>query len=231
MKFLINPNKFNQLTDIIIKPVFYLSMVTLAMGLIFALFLSPNDYQQGSTVRIMYVHVPSAWLALLTFAIMTIYSIIALAFKIPFGFIINSAVAPVGALFTLTCLVTGSLWGKPMWGTWWVWDARLTSVAILFIIYLIIIIINFSFENRDIREKIVAVFVIIGSINLPIIKFSVDWWNTLHQPASISKLSSPSIDPSMLRPLLIMTVAFMLIGLLIALIRIKSEILSRKNNI
>ena len=231
MKFLINPNKFNQLTDIIIKPVFYLSMVTLFIGLIFALFLSPNDYQQGLTVRIMYVHVPSAWLALLTFAIMTIYSIIALAFKIPFGFIINSAVAPVGALFTLTCLVTGSLWGKPMWGTWWVWDARLTSVAILFIIYLIIIIINFSFENRDIREKIVAVFVIIGSINLPIIKFSVDWWNTLHQPASISKLSSPSIDPSMLRPLLIMTVAFMLIGLLIALIRIKSEILSRKNNI
>ena len=231
MKFLINPNKFNQLTDIIIKPVFYLSMVTLAVGLIFALYLSPNDYQQGSTVRIMYVHVPSAWLALLTFAIMTFYSIIALAFKIPFGFIINSAVAPVGALFTLTCLVTGSLWGKPMWGTWWVWDARLTSVAILFIIYLIIIIINFSFENRDIREKIVAVFVIIGSINLPIIKFSVDWWNTLHQPASISKLSSPSIDPSMLRPLLIMTVAFMLIGLLIALIRIKSEILSRKNNI
>ncbi|SVA81964.1 uncharacterized protein METZ01_LOCUS134818 [marine metagenome] len=231
MKFLINPNKFNQLTDIIIKPVFYLSMVTLAIGLIFALFLSPNDYQQGLTVRIMYVHVPSAWLAILTFAIMTIYSIIALAFKIPFGFIINSAVAPVGALFTLTCLVTGSLWGKPMWGTWWVWDARLTSVAILFIIYLIIIIINFSFENRDIREKIVAVFVIIGSINLPIIKFSVDWWNTLHQPASISKLSSPSIDPSMLRPLLIMTVAFMLIGLLIALIRIKSEILSRKNSI
>ena len=231
MKFFINPSKFNQLTDIIIKPVFYLSIVTLAVGLIFALYLSPNDYQQGSTVRIMYVHVPSAWLALLTFAIMTIYSIIALAFKIPFGFIINSAVAPIGAIFTLICLVTGSLWGKPMWGTWWVWDARLTSVAILFIIYLIIIIINFSFENRVIREKIVAVFVIIGSINLPIIKFSVDWWNTLHQPASISKLSSPSIDPSMLRPLLIMTVAFMLIGLLIALIRIKSEILFRKNNI
>ena len=231
MKFFINPSKFNQLTDIIIKPVFYLSMVTLAVGLIFALYLSPNDYQQGSTVRIMYVHVPSAWLALLTFAIMTIYSIIALAFKIPFGFIINSAVAPIGAIFTLICLVTGSLWGKPMWGTWWVWDARLTSVAILFIIYLIIIIINFSFENRNIREKIVAVFVILGSINLPIIKFSVDWWNTLHQPASISKLSSPSIDPSMLRPLLIMTVAFMLIGFLIALIRIKSEILARKNSI
>ena len=161
MKFFINPSKFNQLTDIIIRPVFYLSMITLTVGLIFALYLSPNDYQQGSTVRIMYVHVPSAWLALLTFAIMTIYSIIALAFKIPFGFIINSAVAPIGAIFTLICLVTGSLWGKPMWGTWWVWDARLTSVAILFIMYLIIIIINFSFENRNVREKIIAVFVII----------------------------------------------------------------------
>ena len=228
MKFFINPSKFNQLTDIIIKPVFYLSMLTLAVGLIFALYLSPNDYQQGSTVRIMYVHVPSAWLALLTFAIMTIYSIIALAFKIPFGFIINSAVAPIGAIFTLICLVTGSLWGKPMWGTWWVWDARLTSVAILFIIYLIIIIINFSFENRDIREKIVAIFVIIGSINLPIIKFSVDWWNTLHQPASINKLSSPSIDLSMLIPLIIMTISFILIGLFIAILRIKSEILERK---
>jgi len=231
MKFLINPNKFNQLTDIIIKPVFYLSIITLAVGLIFAFLLSPNDYQQGLTVRIMYVHVPSAWLALMIFVIMTIYSIIALAFKIPFGFIVNSAIAPIGALFTLTCLITGSLWGKPMWGTWWVWDARLTSVAILFIIYLIIIIINYSFENRNIREKIVAVFVIIGSINLPIIKFSVDWWNTLHQPASISKLSSPSIDPSMLRPLIIMTVFFILIGLLMALFRMKTEILYRKNNI
>ena len=147
MKFLINPNKFNKLADIIIKPVFYLSILTLTTGLIFALFLSPNDYQQGLTVRIMYVHVPSAWLALLTFVIMTIYSIIALAFKIPFGFIITSAVAPIGALFTLTCLVTGSLWGKPMWGTWWVWDARLTSVAILLLIYLTIIILKKSFSK------------------------------------------------------------------------------------
>jgi len=228
MKFLINPNKFNKLTDIILKPLFYLCVITMAVGLLFALYFSPNDYQQGLTVRIMYVHVPSAWLAILTFAIMTVYSIIALAFKIPFGFIVNSAIAPIGATFTFLCLVTGSLWGKPMWGTWWVWDARLTSVAILFIIYLIIIILNYSFENRSLREKIVAVFVIIGSVNLPIIKFSVDWWNTLHQPASISKLSSPSIDPSMLRPLLIMTAAFMLIGLLIALLRIKSEVISRK---
>ena len=231
MRFLINPNKFNQLANNLIKPVFYLSIITLGIGLLFALYFSPEDYQQGATVRIMYIHVPSAWLALITFAIMTIYSIIGLAFKIPFGFIIIKAIAPIGAIFTLICLVTGSLWGKPMWGTWWVWDARLTSVAILFIIYLIIIFLNSSFDNRELKEKIVAVFVIIGSINLPIIKFSVDWWNTLHQPASISKLSAPSIDPAMLRPLLIMTAAFILIGLLIALLRIKSEIFLRKKNL
>ena len=191
-------------------------------------FLSPNDYQQGLTVRIMYVHVPSAWLAMLTFLIMTVYSIIGLAFKTPFSFIINSAVAPIGATFTLICLITGSLWGKPMWGTWWVWDARLTSVAILFFLYLIVIFLKNSFTNDSLGEKITAIFIIVGSINLPIIKFSVDWWNTLHQPASISKLSSPSIDPSMMRPLIIMTIAFSLIGLIIAIIRIKAEILERK---
>ena len=177
----------------------------------------------------MYVHVPAAWLSLMIFFIMTIYSIIALAFKIPFGFIINSAVAPIGAVFTLICLITGSLWGKPMWGTWWVWDARLTSVFILFLIYLIIIFLRHSFSNLEVGEKITAVFIIVGSINLPIIKFSVDWWNTLHQPASISKLSSPSIDPGMLWPLIAMTISFNLIGLLIAILRIKSEILERKN--
>ena len=228
MKFLINPNRFNKFTDKILKPLIILSCIMLAIGLIFALFISPNDYQQGSTVRIMYIHVPSAWLALLTFFIMTIYSILGLAFKIPFGFIINSAVAPIGATFTLICLITGSLWGKPMWGTWWVWDARLTSVAILFFLYLIIIFFKNSFKNVNLGEKITAILIILGSINLPIIKFSVDWWNTLHQSASISKLSSPSIDPSMLRPLLIMCFAFTLIGLAIAIIRIKAEILERK---
>ena len=229
MKFLINPNRFNQFSDIILKPLIYLSIIMLSIGLIFTFYLSPNDYQQGSTVRIMYIHVPSAWLALLTFFIMTIYSIIGLAFKIPFSFIITSAVAPIGATFTLICLITGSLWGKPMWGTWWVWDARLTSVAILFFLYLIIIFLRNSFTYVSVAEKITAVFVIVGSINLPIIKFSVDWWNTLHQPASISKFSSPSIDLSMLIPLLIMTVAFTLIGLVISIIRIKAEILDRKH--
>ncbi len=229
MRFLINSKRFNVFADIIFKPVLVLSIVLLIVGLIFAFFLSPDDYQQGSTVRIMYVHVPSAWLSLMTYLIMTVYSIIALAFRMPFGFIVNTAVAPIGAIFTLVCIISGSLWGKPMWGTWWVWDARLTSVAVLFIIYLIIIFINISFENVRVREKIAAIFILVGSINLPIIKFSVDWWNTLHQPATISKLSKPSIDPSMMTPLIIMTIAFIFIGITIAILRIKTEIITREN--
>ena len=226
--FLINPSKFNKFADIIFKPLIFTSSVILIAGLILV-YLSPLDYQQGLTVKIMYIHVPSAWLALLTYSIMTIYSIIGIAFKMPFSFIVNKAVAPIGAVFTLLCLISGSLWGKPMWGTWWVWDARLTSVAILLLIYLIIIFIDKTFENKEVREKTTAIFILIGSVNLPIIKFSVDWWNTLHQPASVSKLSSPSIDISMLQPLLVMTIAFCLIGLIIAILRIKAEILIRKN--
>ena len=225
--FLINPSKFNKFADIIFKPLIFTSSIILITGLILV-YLSPLDYQQGLTVKIMYIHVPSAWLALLTYSIMTIYSIIGIAFKMPFSFIVNKAVAPIGAIFTLLCLISGSLWGKPMWGTWWVWDARLTSVAILFLIYLIIIFIDKTFENKEVREKTTAIFILIGSVNLPIIKFSVDWWNTLHQPASVSKLSSPSIDISMLQPLLVMTIAFCFIGLIIAILRIKAEILIRK---
>jgi len=225
--FLINPYKFNKFVDIIFKPLVILTLLVLTVGL-FLVYFSPLDYQQGLTVKIMYIHVPSAWLALLTYAIMTIYSIIGLAFKIPFSFIINKAIAPIGAVFTILCLISGSMWGKPMWGTWWVWDARLTSVAILFIVYLLIIFLNQTFENREVREKTIAIFILIGSINLPIIKFSVDWWNTLHQTASISKLSAPSIDMSMLQPLLIMTIGFSMLGLIIAILRIKAEILLRK---
>ena len=225
--FLINPYKFNQFVDIIFKPLIILTLLVLTAGL-FLVYFSPLDYQQGLTVKIMYIHVPSAWLALLTYAIMTIYSIIGLAFKIPFSFIINKAIAPIGAVFTILCLISGSMWGKPMWGTWWVWDARLTSVAILFIVYLLIIFLNQTFENREVREKTIAIFILIGSINLPIIKFSVDWWNTLHQTASISKLSAPSIDMSMLQPLLMMTIGFSMIGMIIAILRIKAEILLRK---
>ena len=231
MRFLINSKQFNVVSDILFKPLIILSVIFLILGLIFAFFLSPEDYQQGSSVRIMYVHVPSAWLSLMTYFIMTVYSIIALAFRMPFGFIVNTAVAPIGAVFTLICIISGSLWGKPMWGTWWVWDARLTSVAVLFIVYLIVIFINYSFENIKVREKIAAIFILVGSVNLPIVKFSVDWWNTLHQPATISKLSKPNIDPSMMTPLIIMTVAFIFIGISIAILRIKTEIITRDQDL
>ena len=228
IKIFLNPGLFINFTATINRPLLILSLSTLIIGLIIVFFFSPDDFQQGSTVKIMYVHVPAAWMALMIFFIMTIYSILALSFKIPFGFIVNKSIAPIGATFTLICLISGSLWGKPMWGTWWVWDARLTSVFILFITYMIIIFIRPSFSNLEVGEKITAVFIIVGSINLPIIKFSVDWWNTLHQPASISKLSSPSIDISMLIPLIIMTLAFVFISLQIAFIRIRIEILERK---
>ncbi len=231
MRFLINSKKFITLSEFLLKPFLILSVLLFIVGLYYSLIQSPEDYQQGSTVRIMYIHVPSAWLALMTYLVMTIYSILALAFRFPFGYIVNKAVAPIGAFFTLICIITGSLWGKPMWGTWWVWDARLTSVAVLLIFYIIIIFINFSFENRNVREKTVGIFVLIGSINLPIIKFSVDWWNTLHQPASISKLSKPSIDPSMITPLIIMTLAFVFIGLSIAILRINTEIIQRNSEL
>ena len=228
IKFLLNPNRFNKFSDMIFRTLVIITTLIFILGLVLV-YKSPVDYQQGLTVKIMYIHVPSAWLALLTYAVMTIYSIIGLAFRISFSFIINKAIAPIGAVFTLVCLISGSMWGKPMWGTWWVWDARLTSVAILFIIYLLIIFLNQTFENREVREKTIAIFILIGSINLPIIKFSVDWWNTLHQPASVSKLSSSSIDISMLQPLLVMTMTFTLIGLIIAILRIQAEILIRKN--
>ena len=230
LKFLVNPSKFIKFGNYIFKPLIFFTILSFIIGLIYV-YKSPLDYQQGLTVKIMYVHVPSAYLAILIYTIMTVYSIIGLAFKIPFSFIVNKAIAPIGAIFTLSCLISGSMWGKPMWGTWWVWDARLTSVAILFVLYLIIIFLNQSFENREVREKTVAILILIGSINLPIIKFSVDWWNTLHQPASISKLSSPSIDVSMLKPLLVMTLAFSLITVIIAILRIKAEILIRKSHL
>ena len=227
-KIFINPGKFNSFAELINRPLLILSLSSLMIGLIVVFFFSPDDYQQGSAVKIMYIHVPAAWIALMTFFIMTIYSILGLAFKISFGFIINRAVVPIGCIFTFICLISGSLWGKPMWGTWWVWDARLTSVFILFISYIVILIINNSFSNSNLGDKISAIFIIVGSINLPIIKFSVDWWNTLHQNASISKMSSPSIDISMLIPLIIMTIALMLISFQIALMRIRAKISEKK---
>ena len=228
-KIFINPGKFINFYRIIFFPILILTFILLFLGLVFVFFISPDDYQQGAMVKIMYIHVPSAWIALLTYLVMTIYSICGLSFKISFGYIVSSAIAPIGAVFTFICLFTGSLWGKPIWGTWWVWDARLTSVLILFILYLIIIFLRYSFHNKEVGDKITAVLIILGSINLPIIKFSVDWWNTLHQPASISKFSSPSISPMMLWTLLIMTLFITMVAFLIGMIRVKSEIYNRQN--
>ena len=225
--FLVNPNKFNRFTDFVLKPVSLLSLIVLLVGLIL-IYFSPDDYQQGSTVKIMYIHVPSAWLSLLTYFLMTIYSIVGLTFRMPFGFIFNTAVAPIGAIFTLICLVSGSLWGKPMWGTWWVWDARLTSVFILFFFYVGFIIFSKSFNDPSKGDKISSVLALVGFINIPIIKFSVDFWTTLHQPASISKLGSPSIHSEMLIPLMIMFLSFMLLFIYIFSKRFIAELNLRR---
>ena len=226
--FFYNPGKC---LDVCEKYHYFLRQSTfylIILGLLYSIIFSPQDYQQGYIVKIMYLHVPSAWLCMFIYFLMTFYSILAFAFKIQLGFIFTKSAAPIGLMFTLLCLISGSIWGKPMWGTWWVWDARLTSVFILLIFYIIIIIIGRSFENIEVGEKISSIFVILGSINLPIIKFSVDWWNTLHQPASISKLSSPSIETSMLIPLILMGIAFTFLFIFILSIRLRAEIIDRK---
>jgi len=202
-----------------------------AAGLWLALVASPEDYQQGATVRIMYIHVPSAWMALFAYATMAVASIVALVWRHPLAELYTKAVAPVGAGFTAVCLATGSLWGAPMWGTWWVWDARLTSVLILFFLYLGYIALVNAFDDPARGLKAGSILVLVGSVNLPIIKWSVDWWNTLHQPASISSLErigTPAIDPSMIAPLFTMAAAFTAYFAWLALLRTRAEIQERK---
>ena len=201
-----------------------ISIILLLVGLWFSLYQSPIDYQQGNAVRIMYIHVPSAWMS------MGIYSFIALSsfFGLIYGhitaFTLAKAAAPIGATFTAICLISGSAWGKPMWGTWWVWDARLTSVLILFFFYIGYIVFSKSFNDFSKGEKFSSILAIIGLVNLPIIKFSVDYWNTLHQPASISKFGAPSIHIDMLIPLLIMFLAFIFIFIHLLMIRFQLEL-------
>ena len=208
-----------------------ISIILLLVGLWFSLYQSPIDYQQGNAVRIMYVHVPSAWMS------MGIYSFIALSsfFGLIYGhitaFSLAKAAAPIGATFTAICLISGSAWGKPMWGTWWVWDARLTSVLILFFFYIGYIVFSKSFNDFSKGEKFSSILAIIGLVNLPIIKFSVDYWNTLHQPASISKFGAPSIHIDMLIPLLIMFLAFIFIFIHLLMIRFQLELNNRRLNI
>ena len=225
---LANPLRFQKFAGKFQSIFLHLSLMFLVFGLFFSFFNSPPDYLQGETVRIMYIHVPCAWFSLMIYSLIAICSLFSIVFKHTLADIISRASAPIGASFTFATLVTGSIWGKPTWGTWWVWDARLTSELILFFIYLGLILITTSYEDKSKGDRYASILAVVGIVNLPIIKWSVDWWNTLHQPASISKLSSPSIDQSMLTPLFIMTISFLFFFVSVLLMRIKAEIIQRK---
>ena len=207
--------------------VFFLAV--LSLGLIEALIISPEDYLQGDSVRIMYVHVPSAWISLGIFSSMAFLSILVFIFKNKNLVIITKSLAPSGFVFNLIALVTGSIWGKPTWGTWWAWDARITTMLILCLFYLMYLLAWRIFENKDSVVKITSLITIIGAFNIPIIKFSVDWWSTLHHPSSIKILSDSKIHETMLVPLIIMTAAFALFSLLIFLMKYNTELIKIKN--
>jgi heme exporter protein C len=200
----------------------------LGAGLYLALFASPADYQQGESVRIMYVHVPAAWMAMFVYANLALAAASTLVWRHPLADAAGRAIAPIGAAFTLLCLATGALWGKPMWGTWWVWDARLTSVLILFFVYLAYMALNAAFDDPTRGSRASAVLALVGAVNLPIVKFSVDWWNTLHQPASLTRLNAPAIHASMLWPLLLMALGYTLLFVFLALVRIRAELAERR---
>ena len=223
-----NPARFNRLASRLMPWFAWPAGFLILGGLYFGLIASPADYQQGETVRIMYVHVPSAWMALFVYSSMAIASAVGLIWKHPLAHLSAEAAAPIGACFTFICLFTGSLWGKPMWGTWWVWDARLTSVLVLFFLYLGYMALNSAFDDPSRGERSAAILALIGFINVPIIKFSVDWWNTLHQPASVVKMSGPAIHGSMLVPLLMMAVGFSLFICAVLLIRMRALMLARR---
>ena len=228
LKFL-EPSKIFLVTSKAPKYVVVLFITVLSIGLIEALILSPEDYKQGDSVRIMYVHVPAAWISLGIFSSITFLSLIGYIFKNKNLFLISKSLAPSGLVFNIVALVTGSIWGKPTWGTWWAWDARITSMLILALFYLMYLIAWRIYKNKDQVLKITTYITILGIINVPIIKYSVDWWNTLHQPASINILSKTSIHSSMLFPLLIMTAAFALFSMLIFLMKYNTELIKIKN--
>jgi heme exporter protein C len=219
-----NPNRFLRLAAPVQPWVVGLTGVFLAAGLYLGFFASPADYQQGESVRIMYVHVPAAWMALFCYIGMAIASAVALIWKHPLADVAAKSTAPIGACFTFLALVTGSLWGKPMWGAWWVWDARLTSVLVLFFLYLGYMALVDAFDDPARGARAGAILALVGVVNVPIIKFSVDFWNTLHQPASVLKLGGPSIHPSMLWPLLFMALAYTTFYVWVLLLRMRREI-------
>ena len=226
---LLEPNRIFSITSKAPKYVLLLFILVVSIGLTEALILSPEDYKQSHSVRIMYVHVPAAWISLGIFSTITILSIVGYIFKIKNFFLISKSLAPSGFVFNVIALVTGSIWGKPTWGTWWAWDARITSMLILALFYLMYLIAWRIYEDKEQIFKVTSIITILGIINVPIIKYSVDWWNTLHQPASINILSKSTIHSSMLVPLLIMTAAFALFSLLIFLMKYNTELIKIKN--
>ncbi|MBT6136596.1 MAG: heme ABC transporter permease [Rhodospirillaceae bacterium] len=223
-----NPARFMRIAERLLPWVSGATGLTLIAGLYFGLFASPADYQQGETVRIMYVHVPAAWMALFIYTTMAVASVSYIVWKHPLADVAAQAAAPIGAGFTAMALITGSLWGQPMWGTWWVWDARLTSVLILFFLYLGYMALVNAFDDPERGSRAGAILALVGFINVPIIKFSVDWWNTLHQPASVVKMDGPAIDNSMLIPLLLMALGFKLYFLVVLVIRMRGELTARR---
>ena len=223
-----NPARFMRIAERLLPWVSWATGLTLIAGLYFGLFASPADYQQGETVRIMYVHVPSAWMALFIYTTMAVASGSYIVWKHPLADVAAQASAPIGAGFTAMALITGSLWGQPMWGTWWVWDARLTSVLILFFLYIGYMALVNAFDDPERGSRAGAILALVGFVNVPIIKFSVDWWNTLHQPASVVKMDGPAIDSSMLIPLLLMALGFKLYFLVVLVIRMRGELTARR---
>jgi heme exporter protein C len=223
-----NPTRFMRLSARLVPWFAAATVLLTGAGLYLALIASPPDYQQGESVRIMYVHVPAAWMALFCYTTMAVASAVALIWRHPVAGLTAKATAPIGACFTFLALLTGSLWGKPMWGVWWVWDARLTSVLVLFFLYLGYIALENAFDDPARGTRAASILALVGFVNVPIIKFSVDWWNTLHQPASVVRLDGPAIHASMLAPLLIMAAAFTCYYLWVVLLRVRAEILAGK---
>jgi heme exporter protein C len=223
-----NPARFMRASATVLPWAAWASVLALAVGLYLGLVEAPPDYQQGDSVRIMFVHVPAAWMASAIYLFVAVAGAVSLVWRHPLAEIAGQAAAPVGAAFTCVCLATGSLWGRPMWGAWWVWDARLTSVLVLFFLYLgyIALVNGFDDPNRGARAG--SVLALVGIVNLPIIKFSVDWWNTLHQPASVMRLGGPRIDISLLMPLLVMATGFALLFLVLLLLRMRNLLNERK---
>ena len=227
-----NPYKIFKINSALQRLVFFCFVLVLSVGLIEALFLSPEDYLQKDSVRIMYVHVPAAWISLGIFTTIAFLSISIFLFKNKNLILFSKSLAPSGILFTLIALVTGSIWGKPTWGTWWAWDARITSMLILSIFYILFILAHKLIENEDKANKVSNIIAIIGLINIPVIRYSVDWWNTLHQPSSIKLDGTSSIHPSMLLPLMLMLLVLLLYCALILLMKYKTEIIRiKKKNI